>query len=114
MKQINLENGYPVSPAARASCDGPLMLPLAAPLSLLGGQLWSLLGSTGTSNVWAGPRQEPGAPAFLFSLVQLRVVAAVSSTHPALFLGSFVGATSGAVGIPGSHICFTEAFTVSP
>lgn len=30
MKQINLENGSPISPAARASCDGPLMPPLAA------------------------------------------------------------------------------------
>lgn len=55
MKQINLENGYPVSPAARASCDGPLMLPLAAPLSLLGGQLWSLRGLLGLLTSGLGP-----------------------------------------------------------
>ena len=45
MKQIHLEKGSPVSLAAQASCEGLLMPPLAAPLSLLGGRLWRLGGN---------------------------------------------------------------------
>lgn len=62
MKQINLENGSPVSLVTRASADGPLVPPLASPLSLLGGQLWRLL------TVWVGAHQEPGV-FLLFSSV---------------------------------------------
>ena len=60
MKQINLEKGSPVSLAAGASREGPLMPPLAAPLSLLGSQLWRLWGLR-LLIVWAGPCPKPGA-----------------------------------------------------
>lgn len=97
MKQINLEKGSPVSLAAQASCEGLLMPPLAAPLSLLGGRLWRLGGTeTSDSLGWALLEARSSFPS------QLWVEA--GSVSRELCERGFQGD-----GNPHSYTCFTKA-----